>query len=195
VPRAARVSALVLTAFLFLWILLLQVPRVAAHPLVELYWLGVGEDLSLATGAWIIYCTLTDADDSRKRIVRALFGLSLLPIGLSHLVYLQAAAQFIPTWFPMRVPLTAFTGVAHIAAGLAILFGIVPWLAATLEAVMEGLFTLIVWVTAVLIHPTNLQDWVNVLISATLSAAAWAIAKSYREAPWALSERLPRPAA
>ncbi|HET9388248.1 MAG TPA: hypothetical protein VFO44_01240 [Steroidobacteraceae bacterium] len=140
----------------------------------------MGEDLSLATGGWIIYYAITGADESSRRLVRASFGLSLLPIGLSHFVYLHGAAQLIPAWFPLRVPLTALTGAAHIAAGLAILFNIVPRLAATLEALMESLFTLICWVTAVVANPTDRQNWVNVFISATLSAAAWAVADSCR---------------
>ena len=44
---------------------------------------------------------------------------------------------------PFRVPLTIFMGACHVAAGLAIAFGIVARLAATLEAVMASHFTLV----------------------------------------------------
>jgi len=63
----------------------------------------------------------------------------------------------------------------------------VPRLAATLEAVMESLFTLIVWVTAVITAPTNREGWVNLFISTALSAAAWAVAESFRQRPWAFA--------
>ena len=73
-------------------------------------------------------------------------------------------------------------------AGVAV-FHVMPRLAATLEAVMESLFTLFVWVTAVSAAPGNRQDWVNLFISTALSAAAWAVAESYRHQPWAFVRR------
>lgn len=179
ITRTARLAALVLTAFVLLWVIVLQVPRVVAQPLNEGFWLGVGEDSTLVTGGWIVFCALAGRNDASVRTARALFGLALVPIGLSHFVYLKFAAELIPSWLPFREALTGFTGAAHIAAGVAIVFGIVPRLAATLEAVMESLFTLIVWLTAVINAPANREDWVNLFISTALSAAAWAVAESY----------------
>lgn len=184
VTRTAKASALILTAFLALWVLVLQLPHAVAHASVEASWLGVGEDMTLVTGGWVIYCALAGRDDASLRVARRLFGLALVPIGLSHFFYLQGAAELIPGWFPLRVPLTAFCGAAHIAAGLALFFGIVPRLAATLEALMESIFTLVCWVTAVIATPTDRQDWANLFISTALSAAAWAVARSYRDRSW-----------
>lgn len=181
VTRTAKAAALVLTAFLALWVLVLQLPHALAHPSIEGSWLGVGEDTTLVTGGWVIYCAIAGRDDASLSTARRLFGLALVPIGLSHFFYLQGAAQLIPAWFPLRVPLTAFCGAAHIAAGLALFFGIVPRLAATLEAIMESIFTLVCWLTAVIATPTDRQDWANLFISTALSAAAWAVARSYRE--------------
>jgi uncharacterized membrane protein len=190
VPRAAKLSALVLTAFVFLWALELQIPRILARPLVAGYWLGLGEDLSLAAGGWIIFCAITRRSDLSLRAARIAFGLALMPIGLSHFVYLKDAAGLIPSWMPFRIELTCFTGAAHIVAGAAIALGIVPRLAATLEAAMESLFTLIVWVTAVINAPMTRENWVNVFISTALSAAAFALAESYRHEPWGFVRRL-----
>lgn len=88
---------------------------------------------------------------------------------------------------PFRAFLTYFTGFAHIAAGLAIATGFVPRLAATLEAVMESLFTLIVWGTAIVTAPVTLMNWVSFFASTALSAAAWVLARSYRKAPWSFA--------
>jgi uncharacterized membrane protein len=178
-PSTARRSALILTAFVALWVMALQIPRALAHPLVEGNWLGVGEDSSLVAGGWLICCATAGRSDSSVRIARILFGLALVPIGLSHFVYLQDAVGLVPTWMPLRAPLTALGGAGHIAAGLAIAFGVVPRLAAMLEAIMESLFTLICWVSAVIATPANRQDWVNLCISTALSAAAWVVAESY----------------
>lgn len=180
VPRSARLSTLVLAGFTALWVLILHLPRAFAQPDNVGFWLGVGEVTTLATGGWLIYCALTARADMTVHIARIFFGVALVPIGLSHIVYLEPAAEFIPAWFPLRVPLTALTGVAHMAAGAAIVFGILPRLAATLEAVMECGFTLIVWVSAVVAVPTDRQHWVDLFISTALTGAAWALAESYR---------------
>ena len=203
-PATAKRSALILTAFVALWVLALEIPRALAHPLVEVNWLGVGEDASLMTGGWVIYCAapsmrralradatrrpksllailcaVAGRNDASVRIARMVFGIALVPIGLSHFFYIKDAVGFVPTWMPLRVPLTYLGGAGHIAAGLAIAFGVVPRLAATLEASMESLFTLICWVSAVVATPSDRQVWVNLCISTALSAAAWAVAESY----------------
>jgi uncharacterized membrane protein len=179
VPAAAKRAALILTAFIALWVLALQLPRALAHPLVEANWLGVGEDSSMVAGGWLIYCAVAGRTGGSVQIARVLFGIALVPIGLSHFVYLQGAATLIPAWMPWRVPLTALGGAGHIAAGLAITCGVVPRLAATLEAIMEGLFTIICWLSAVIATPTSREDWVNLCISTALTAAACAVAESY----------------
>ena len=184
-PAAAKRSALILTGFVALWVLALELPRALAHPGVEANWLGVGEDSSLVGGGWLIYYALSGRSDGSARIARILFGVALLPIGVSHFVYLQGAAGLIPAWMPLRVPLTALGGAGHIAAGLAIAVGVVPRLAAALEAIMEGLFTVICWLSAVIAAPANRQDWVNLCISTALSAAALAVAESYGRRPGA----------
>ncbi len=189
IPRVARVAALVLASYVLLWVLALQLPRIVANPQIEVFWLGLGEDLSMAAGGWLIFCAIAGRSDASVRAARILFGLALVPIGLSHLVYFQITVGFIPAWFPFRPFLAGFTGVAHIAAGLAIVFNIVPRLAATLEAVMESGFTVFVWMSAVLGAPSNRQTWVNLFISTALSAAAWAVAESYQHAPWMLGRR------
>jgi uncharacterized membrane protein len=192
VARTARFSALVLTAFLLLWVVALQIPRLVMNPAVEGYWLGLGEDLTLVAGGWVLFCAIAGRNDGTVRASRAVFGLALVPIGLSHFVYLEGAAGLIPSWIPLHISLTCFTGAAHIAAGAAIVIGIVPRLAATLEAAMESLFTLIVWVTAVVVAPASRESWVNLFISTALSAAAWAVAESYGRAPWSFARRSSR---
>lgn len=168
---------------MFLWVLVLQLPRVVAQSLVEVYWLGVGEDLALATGGWLIYCAIAGRNDWSARAAQIAFGLALLPIGLSHFVYLKLAMSFIPAWMPFHSLLTMITGAGHIAAGFAIAFGIMPRIAATLEAVMETLITLVVWISAVAVTPTSRAAWVNLFISTAITAAAWAVTESYRRAP------------
>ncbi len=184
----SRLSARVLTAYFLLWLLVLQLPRAFLHPQNEGYWLGVGEVSTLVTGGWLIALSLSDGAERSVRIARAWFGVALVPIGLSHfvyftgsqLVYFPGPSRLIPSYMPLRPFLTYATGFAHIAAGLAVAAGFIPRLAATLEATMESLFTLIVWGTAIAAAPESRMSWANFFASTALSAAAWVVARSYR---------------
>lgn len=186
----SRLSARVLTAFLLLWLVGLHLPRALMQPQNEQYWLGVGEVCTLVVGGWLISLGNDDRSQRSIRIARACFGIALVPIGLSHfayftgshLVFFGGPSRLIPAYVPFRPFLTYFTGFAHIVAGLAIVAGFVPGLAATLEAVMESLFTLIVWGTVIAIAPASPMSWVNFFASTALSAAAWILARSYRDA-------------
>lgn len=174
-----RYAALILTAFFALWVVALWLPGALVHPRVETNWLGVGEDLTLVTGGWLIYCAASGRSGASIRVAQIVFGLALVPIGLSHFFYLQGAANLIPAWMPWHVPLTMVAGAGHIAAGLAIACGLLPRLAATMEASMESLITIIVWVSAIAAKPGDHMNWVNLLISTAETAAAWVVVASY----------------
>ncbi|HEX4157455.1 MAG TPA: hypothetical protein VHY79_03200 [Rhizomicrobium sp.] len=185
VPRTARAASLALTVVLVLRLLLLHVPRVAAHPLIEVVWESMSENLIYIAGAWTIFSTLPRAGGAHANFghVRAgqiLFALALPAIGLSHFFYLNMTAPLIPSWLPFHVPLAYFTGAAWIAAALGILFGVLPNLAATLTAIMVSLFTLLIWVPAVIAAPTNVSDWSEICASTAITGAAWAVADSFR---------------
>jgi uncharacterized membrane protein len=184
VPRTARVSGLVLTGILLLRLLLLAIPPVVAHPLVEVTWQSLGESVVFVAGAWTIYSLLARKGGGRAefgnvRLGQILFALALLPFGLSHFFYLDLTAPLIPSWLPFHVLLAYFTGAAYIAAGIAILFRVLPRLAATLTAVMVSLFTVLVWVPMVIAAPANLGNWSEIWVSAAITGAAWAVAGSF----------------
>jgi hypothetical protein len=123
------------------------------------------------------------------RAGQILFALALPAIGLSHFFYLNLTAPIIPSWLPFHVPLAYFTGAAHIAAGAGILLGILPRLAATLEAVMVSLFTLLVWVPVVAATPTSHSGWTEIAVSTAITGAAWAVAGSFGASAWGFARR------
>lgn len=192
VPRTARAASLVLAACLLLRLLLLHVPRLAAHPLVEGMWESMSENLICLAGAWTIYSMLardaeTGARSGSIRAGQVIFALALPAIGLSHFFYLNMTAPLIPAWIPFHVALAYFTGAAWIAAAVGMLFNVLPRLAATLTAIMVSLFTLLVWVPMVVAAPANVADWSELCTSAAITGAAWAVAESYRGASWRLA--------
>ncbi len=187
VPQTARPSALLLAALLLVRFLF-QMRFVVAEPLVEVHYEVIGETLAEIGGALTMFALL--ARDARfARTGQILFGLALLPCGLSHFFYLDQTAPLIPSWIPFHVALSYFTGAAHFAAGIAILVNVLPRLAATLEAVMVSLFTLLIWVPAVYAAPMSRANWGEIVASAAISGAAWAVAGSFGDRPWSLARR------
>lgn len=196
VPGTTRLSALVLTGFLLLCVLLLRLPGVVAHPLVEGSWYGLGETFTFVAGGWTIFSMSPVrgreifANLGSVRLGQILFAFALPALGLAHFFYLKQTAPLIPSWLPFHVPLAYFTGAAHIAAGAAILFEILSRLAATLEAVMVSLFTLLVWVPTVAATPANRFDWTELFVSMAIAGTAFTVAESLRGRAWASGRRV-----
>ena len=186
--RTAVLSSGVLLVYLLLWLLLLKLPHVVLAPLVEVNWLGFGEIAVIVAAGLVLFAEDRGQRESSNlkfatgesgmRIARFLFGFALIPIGLSHFVYAPQTIGFVPTWLPFRPAWAYLGGAGHIAAGLGVIFGVVPRLAAMLEAAMIGVFTVLVWVPLVVKTPTSQLNWTGLLVSWTIAAAAWVVAGS-----------------
>jgi uncharacterized membrane protein len=194
VPRTGRLATLVVTVNVSLWLLLLGLPRVAAHPTNELMWLNFGQNLIQVTGGWTLLCWSAGrggipagSPTANARSLRAafvLYALALPMVGLSHFVYVKAAVAAVPGWLPSRTGFAYLAGAGHIAAGLGILFGVLRRPAATAEAMMLSLFALLVSIPGIVASPATRDPWVAFFITATCAGAAWAIAGSLNAASW-----------
>jgi uncharacterized membrane protein len=201
--RTAAVAARVVFASLMVWLLVLRLPNLFHEtPLVLVAW-TFGSTAVMVAAAWVLYVWFAGdrdrprvgffADDRGVRIARALYGLSLVPFGLAHFMYLDATTVLIPHWLPWHVAWAYFTGAAFIAAGLAVAVGVFARLAAALSTLQMGLFTLIIWVPRVFAGTLNDFQWGEFVASCALTAGAWVVADSYRDMPWlAVGNRWPR---
>ncbi len=200
--RTAAVGARVLFVSLMVWLLVLRVPNFFFEtPLVLVAW-TFGSTGVMVAAAWVLYVWFaTDrdrqrfgrfADDRGVRIARVLYGLSLVPFGLAHFMYLDATTVLIPGWLPWHTAWAYFTGAAFIAAGLAVAVGVFARLAAALSTLQMGLFSLIVWVPRVLAGPLNDFQWGEFVVTCALTAGAWVVADSYRGTPWLAAGRRSR---
>jgi uncharacterized membrane protein len=186
--RTAVLSSGVLLVYLLLWLLLLKLPHVVMAPLVEVNWLGFGEIAVIVAAGLVLFAADRGQGESSNlkfatgengiRIARYIFAIALIPIGLSHFVYAPQTIGFVPAWLPFRPAWAYLGGAGHIAAGLGVLFGVVPRLAAMLEAAMIGVFTVLVWVPLVAKTPTSQLNWTGFLVSLTIGAAGWVVAGS-----------------
>ena len=79
------------------------------------------------------------------RTAGIIFGLAVLPVGLSHLVYVETTASMVPSWLPFRTGLAYLTGVGQMACGAGVLLSVLPRAAAFIETGMLALFAFLVW--------------------------------------------------
>lgn len=192
----------ILFPYLIIW-MLLKVPALVVAPGMEAVWLGFGELAVLMTGGWFLFAKLGAlrdgspasflASENGLRAARLLFALSLIPIGLSHIVYVKETASFVPAWLPYRIGWAYLTGAGQIACGLGVLFNVLAELAAYIEAAMISIFTLLVWGPAILAAPKTRLPWTAFFISWAIASAAWVVAqnigRSARDRSPALSGR------
>lgn len=203
VPRTAVASVVTIGAYFVIWAVA-DLSPILSKPLSIGSWYGLCEVLSSVAGIWILFAALRWQSPGSKmpiageRAVRAaqiLFGLTCIYYGNSHFTYADYTAGMVPTWLPHRMGFAYFTGASYIAAGLGLLLGILPRLAATLVAIMVSLFGLLVWLPTFFAHPkpawaTPLQnEWSELEVSLLLAAAAWIVADSLRSRPWGFTPR------
>jgi uncharacterized membrane protein YphA (DoxX/SURF4 family) len=136
-----RFAARVLIVFFACWILLLDIPGAIANPVQfrSPFWIRTFETVALMGAAVILAEQARPV--RRTRWIRSgaiAYGMAMPVFGVLHLVYPESVATLIPPWYPAAMFLAWFTGVAQVAAGLAIVAGILPRLAATLAGVMYG---------------------------------------------------------
>jgi len=149
------IAARSLLPFLLAW-QCLKVPALIVAPQMEAVWLGFGEIAMLLAGGLVLFARFSRLENSGSfvghitgergvRIARIIFGVALLPVGLSHIFYVGITASMIPSWLPFRVGLAYLTGVGQMACGLGVLFCIFPRVAALIETGMLTLFAFLVW--------------------------------------------------
>jgi uncharacterized membrane protein len=174
IKRTEALSARVLVGFWALILLLIKIPFVVKQPLVEVNWQSMSEILVIFAGILV----LAAASERTRRIAQLVFGFALIPLGLAHFFYLQMTAPIIPSWIPFHTALAYFTGAAQVAAGIAVLLGVLARLAASLDAVLLTLFTVLVWPPMLFAKPTSADAWSELISSWAVTAGAWVVAES-----------------
>jgi len=186
--RAAARASAALAVLFSSWLLLLHVPRIVAAPSKELLWAGGGQIATVVAGAWILFASGASPvegvgrwlrGDRGVRLARSIYAAALPLLGFHHFADVSATASAVPAWLPLRSGWAWLTGAAHVAAGVAIFFGIAPRLAATLEAIMISAFVVLVHVPGAIGAPADRLQWTMLVVASVIAGAAWVVAGSY----------------
>ena len=195
--RATTAWALrILLPYLVLW-QMLKFPALVVAPKMEAVYLGFGELAVLLAGGWTLFARLGRGSDTAfawasgeraLRVARYYLAIWIIPIGLSHMLYLKPTMDLIPPFLPGKMFWAYLTGIGQIASGLGLLFGVFPRIAAYAEAAQISLYTLLIWLPAILLNNKNLGpsfaqanrrlSFTAFLISWIIAAAAWAVAQN-----------------
>jgi uncharacterized membrane protein len=198
--RTAALASRILLIYLLLWFLL-KVPRLAIEPLVADAWGQLGENAQLLAGGLVLFAVLgagrggpaAGKADKGVRIARIVLGIALLLCSLGHFAYADMAAKYwVPVWLPWHLGWVYLTGLGFVAAGMGVLFGVYPRLAAMAAVGMMTAFTLLDWLPMVLgsgygpaLSPDSARfAWTGLFISWSITAGAWVVADTYGRAPW-----------
>ncbi len=180
--RLARPAATLLGVMFFLFVVLLHIPRIAAHPSDGNEWTSGFVALAMCGGAWVLArnSPLAGRETSAPflKLGRYFFAVAFVAFGIQHFVYARFAAGLGPPWFLGR-PLWAYlTGAVFIAAGITILLGKMARLAATLLGTLISLFFLLLYVPRITVQLHNPGPWTSGFEVLALCGSAMVLANT-----------------
>ena len=182
--RTAAWGAAALTAYYALLVVLLMNGRLlltdyATYVTYE----NIAMQLAIAAAGLIVFATTAkiDAVNAARaaRLGRLTFGVCALVWGGAHFVYMNLTAPLVPKWLPPGQEFWGYaTGIAFIAAGIAILTGVQARLAAILLTAMLASFGLLANGTILLSDPHSHWNWTESALNLANVGAAWVVADS-----------------
>jgi len=182
--RTAALGAAALTVYFgLIVVVVMNGPGVLAHYDVYGSYSNVAAQLAIAMGGLIVYAANAEIDAELAarltRIGQMVFGACAVLFGGAHFFYMNLTAPLVPTWLPPNQDFWGYaTGVAHIAAGVAILTGVQARLAAILLTAMYASFTPLVHLPMLLADPANHWIWSENAVNIALAGIAWVVADS-----------------
>lgn len=180
--RSVTWGALALAAYYGLVVVIVMDGHVLlAHYDVYGPYENIAEQLAIAAGALIVYTTNAGIDAAfaarLMRLGQIAFGVCALIFGGAHFVYMNLTAPLVPAWLPPGQTFWGYaTGIAQVAAGLAILAQMRASLAAALLAAMYASFLPLVWAPLVLADPASLRHWNEAAATLALTGVALVVA-------------------
>ena len=182
--RTTSRGAAALIAYYGIVVVILMYGRMlVVHHAEFLTYEALAIQVAIATGALMVYAASADIDAvltaRLTRLGQLVFALCAVVFGMAHFLYMDLTAPLVPEWLPPTQEFWACaTGIAQIAAGLAILTGVRARLAAILLTAMYACSTLLVHGPMLLADPSNHYIWTENASNLTLIGVAWIVADS-----------------
>lgn len=144
---------------------------------------AAAEQLAIAAGGLIVFAATAKIGAALaarlRRLGQLVFGVCAVLFGGAHFFYMSLTAPLVPSWLPPTQEFWGYaTGVAHIAAGVAILTGVQARLAAILLTAMYASFTPLVHIPLLLAHSADFSTWTENALNLALTGVAWVVADS-----------------
>lgn len=192
--RTMRLGALIL-GVIFLIFSLYWIPQIIKTPFVFAYYGNFFIKFSVVIGSIFVFTsTIPNHQEIVARIERTAylcFGLCVVSYALYQLFYLTYTANLVPKWIPPGQMFWAVTTTVSFAlAAFAILFGYPALLALRLLITMLIGFGVLIWLPACVIHPHEMNNWVENALNLALAGAAW-IVVDFLSQPKIIPFRLP----
>lgn len=189
VPRYEALGA-VLLGMVYLIFTIFWLPRLYTAPMVLGHSLavyagvlgGICQQLIIVGAALIVYSR------GLLRTARWIFGLSSIDFGIVHLTGIAANTGYVPHWLPFGQQFwVAFTGIAFVLAGVAIVSGILDVLAARLLALMLLVFSFLALLPILLANLHQQIPWGANAYNLMAAASVWILASSLAAARMEMS--------
>jgi uncharacterized membrane protein len=191
----ARLMATLLGILFLFYVLLLEVPQVAANPMSVSIRTVFFEALAIGSSALTLAGTLPTGgsfprwDSVLNKLIASgpyLFAASSVVFGIDHFLILAVIASLVPAWIPAHMFWAYLTGATFIAAGISIAMKWMDQWAAALLGTMFLLWFLLLHsprvVIAVRSHDPNAPDeWSSALIALALCGGSWICARHARQ--------------
>jgi hypothetical protein len=176
--RTAKTGAVFVGA-VYLAFAVLGVPLIITTPQIYNSWGNFFEQLSLVTGAGMIYFHMSSAwtPEILIRVGRNLMGICVTSFTLEQAVYLDATAKLVPKWLPPSQMFWAITTtVLFTLAAVALLTNRMALLATRLLTAMIVIFGLLVWIPMLLSDPHSHANWSESAETFAIAGTAWILA-------------------
>jgi uncharacterized membrane protein YphA (DoxX/SURF4 family) len=191
----ARLTATLLGILFLLYVLILELPKLAAKPMSVSVRTVFFETLSMCAFALMLAGILDAGGFSRRwgsllnKLLKSgpyLFGASSVVFGIDHFLVLSVIASLVPAWMHGGMFWAYFTGTAFIAAGISIVTKWMDQWAAFLLGTMFLLWFLLLHSPRVVAafrshNPNAPNEWSSAFIALGMCGGSWICAWHARQ--------------
>ena len=204
--KFVRSSSTLLGVMFFLFVLMIHVPNVAAHPKDRILWAGALRDLAFSGVAWALAGKLTQKSSPQKAKVMILFGRMVVAIAViffaaEHFLHPEFAPgvplpKMTPTWIPLRPAWGYLTGAILLGSGIGLVINKHSRIAATSIGILMTLLTLFLYLPILILardgSAPQITEAINYVADTLLFAGmALALASALPEEPGSVSYTAP----